>query len=195
MNIIAKLLLNSLYGRFGMNPDKANHIILTDNIEKDKIMLKNEILNIIDFGNGKELISYIPKIDNELIEIINDESCDSSMMINVAVASAVTGLSRMHMSYFKNNPLFKIYYSDTDSAFIDIPLESININLIGNELGQLKFENEFKTIVFLAPKVYGGITTEGKQVVKAKGVKNIIPYEDLESLLQKGLKLKISSEK
>ena len=53
LNIIAKLLLNSLYGRFGMNPEKANHIILSDNTEKDNLMIKNEILNIIDFGNEK----------------------------------------------------------------------------------------------------------------------------------------------
>jgi len=117
------------------------------------------------------------------------------MLINVAVASAVTGLSRIHMSYFKNNPLFKLYYSDTDSAFTDVDLKDIEPNLIGSELGQLKLEYEFLEAVFLGPKIYGGITLDGKSIVKAKGVKNIIPYEDLKSLLQKGGKLKIPNEK
>jgi hypothetical protein len=140
LNIIAKLLLNYLYGRFGMNPDKANHIILSETKEKDKIMIKNDILNVIDFGNGKELISYIPKIDNDNVDLLNDDSCESNIMINVSISSAITGLSRIHMSYFKNNPLFKLYYSDTDSAFIDVDLSDIDPNLIGNELGQLKLE-------------------------------------------------------
>lgn len=85
-----------------MNPEKVKHIILSDNIEKDNLMIKNDILNIIDFGNDKELISYIPKQNSENSDIINDDdSSDSSMLINVAVVSAVTGLSRVHMSYFK----------------------------------------------------------------------------------------------
>jgi hypothetical protein len=178
-----------------MNPNKANHLILSDNKEKDNIMINNEILNIIDFGNGKELISYIPKKDNENSDIINDDSCDSGMLINVAVASAVTGLSRILMSYFKNNPLFKLYYSDTDSAFIDIDLKNIDPNLIGNELGQLKLEYELIEAVFLGPKIYGGITSDYKSLVKAKGVKNIIPFNDLKSLMQKEVKLKLSNEK
>ena len=61
LNAISKLLLNSLYGRFGMNPEKPNHIILGDNNDKDKIYFHNEVTNIIDFGNGKELYTYTPK--------------------------------------------------------------------------------------------------------------------------------------
>lgn len=69
------------------------------------------------------------------------------MLINVAIASSITGYSRIFMSYYKNNPLFKIYYSDTDSAFIDIVLSSVNPNLVGSDLGQLKPEYEFKEAV------------------------------------------------
>lgn len=197
LNIIAKLLLNSLYGRFGMNPDKANHIILSEKIEKDKIFILNDIKNIIDFGNGKELISYTPKKpkDKELLDLLSDEAKESNMLINVAISSAVTGLSRIFMSFYKNNPLFRLYYSDTDSIFIDVYLEENYPNLVGNELGQWKLEYEFIKAVFLGPKVYGGITSEGKSIIKVKGVKNIIPYEDLESLLQKENKLKIPTEK
>jgi hypothetical protein len=197
INIIAKLLLNSLYGRFGMNPDKANHIILDDLIEKDKIFIKNDIKSIVDLGNGKELYSYVPKKvkDKELFNLLKDEADSSNMLINVAVSSAITGLSRIFMSEYKNNPLIKLYYSDTDSIFIDVDLNEINPNLIGSELGQWKPEYEFKEAVFLAPKVYGGITKENQSIVKAKGVKNIIPYDELKTLLLKKNKLVMSTEK
>jgi len=53
--IIAKLLLNSLYGRFGMNPYVENHLII-DN--KDVLHFERTITNVIDLKNGKELISF-----------------------------------------------------------------------------------------------------------------------------------------
>lgn len=52
---IAKLLLNSLYGRFGINPDKPNHLILNDKMsinKKDSVYLNNDVLNVVPFGNG-----------------------------------------------------------------------------------------------------------------------------------------------
>ena len=198
-------MLNSLYGRFGMNPDKANHIIL-DTIDKGVIgtnkfkvyiYIDNEVKDIIDFGNGKELVSYYPKkIDeNPSNLLLAEKVSEKGMLINVAIAAATTGLSRVFMSLFKNNPKIKIYYSDTDSIFIDINLEDTYPELVGTELGQLKPEYDFKDSVYLAPKVYGGITKEGQSLVKAKGVKNIIPYSDLKLLLNKGVKLQMPSEK
>lgn len=177
INIIAKLLLNSLYGRFGMNPDKADHIILGDQLEKDKIFIDYEVKSVVNLGNGKELYSYVPKKvkDKEILDLLKDDAGNSNMLINVAISSAITGLSRIFMSYFKNNSLFKLYYSDTDSIFIDVNLENIYPDLVGTALGQLKPEYEFDEACFLAPKVYGGIIKEGHSLVKAKGVKNIIP--------------------
>jgi hypothetical protein len=119
----------------------------------------------------------------------------SSLLINVAIAASITGYSRISMSYYKNNPLFKLYYSDTDSIFIEGNLENIYPELVGTGLGQLKPEYEFKEAVFLAPKVYGGVNNEGNSIVKAKGVKNIIPFDDLRSLLNKNFTLQIPSEK
>jgi DNA polymerase type B, organellar and viral len=204
LNVTAKLLLNSLYGRFGMNPEKANHIILSNENKigtinsKDYIYIDNDIKDTIDFGNGKELVSYLPKKSLEKdasCMLIDEKVSEKSMLINVAIAAATTGLSRIYMSLFKINPKIKLYYSDTDSAFIDGNLEDIYPELVGTELGQLKPEYELDDAVFLAPKVYGGITSDGKSMVKAKGVKNIIPFDELKTLLNKGVKLQIPSEK
>ena len=70
---------------------------------------------------------------------------ESAFNNSVAIASAITAYSRVYMSVFKNNPNFKLYYSDTDSLFVD---KYLNDELVGQELGQFKLENEFKEIVF-----------------------------------------------
>lgn len=68
--------------------------------------------------------------------------------INTAKASAVTAGARVHMSLFKKNPNFNLYYSDTDSAVIDRQLDS---EFVGNKLGQMKLEHTINKAVFLAP--------------------------------------------
>jgi hypothetical protein len=53
---IIKLLMNSLYGRLGMNPDIEKHIIT--NVEDGlKIFEHYIVTNFLDLHNGKELIS------------------------------------------------------------------------------------------------------------------------------------------
>jgi hypothetical protein len=55
--ILSKLLLNSLYGRLGMNPEMENHLII--NCAEDlKIFEKYVVSNVLDLNNGKELISF-----------------------------------------------------------------------------------------------------------------------------------------
>ena len=47
-----------------MNPDKPNHLILSDKMsinKKDSIYLNNDVLNVVPFGNGSELFTYISK--------------------------------------------------------------------------------------------------------------------------------------
>jgi hypothetical protein len=62
---------------------------------------------------------------------------------------------------------------DTDGAKFTCKLPS---KYIGKNLGQMKFEGEFVDSVFIAPKVYGGITNESELFVKAKGLKDPISY-------------------
>ena len=108
------------------------------------------------------------------------------MDTNVAIASAISAYARIHMSQFKNNPLFKLYYSDTDSAVFSTPLPS---EYVGSDLGLMKLEHIITKAVFLSPKVYALITNEGEQIIKAKGltkdaIKNIT-IADFELLLSK----------
>lgn len=173
MNFIAKLLLNSIYGRFGMDPVLNEHEF--GNLERIQVLSKN--VKDLDYEKIDEdlyFISYCGEADEE------------SFGISVSIASAVTAYARVYMSQFKNNPYYNLYYTDTDSIFIDKELDS---TLVNNKLGGMKLEYKFTDSVFLSPKVYAGKTAEGKQIIKIKGFKDSsqLSMNDFKDLLQKDL--------
>lgn len=179
--IISKLLLNSLYGRFGMNPINEEHAIVQAN--KQHKYSGATITNSKDLGNDRELISFINNKPSE------ESAC--ALNISIPISAMVTSCARVYMSQFKNNPLYQLFYTDTDSIDIDRPLDP---KWVGSELGQMKLEHIFKEAIFLAPKVYGGITDK-YEYVKIKGLKNTLAYSELSQLLNKNSKLEISQDK
>lgn len=70
-----------------------------------------EVNDVLDLGDDIHLVSYRDK-----------SSDDGPYNINVAIASAVTAYARIFMSIFKNNLDYNLYYTDTDSIFVDKPL-------------------------------------------------------------------------
>jgi len=163
--IISKLLMNSLYGRFAMDPHLLNH----------------EIVNKIDHSKPYEDILEL----NEYLYLITyyNEKQNHSMNINIAIGYSVTAYARIIMSEFKKNPLLtgKVYYTDTDSLFCNKELPS---NYIGKELGKMKLEHILTRFISLGPKVYGGINTNGIEFTKVKGLKKKISFKQLEDLLK-----------
>ena len=195
MNYIAKLLMNSLYGKFGMRMETTHRRweveifnisdpLGTESFKEIFELWAESIIDIINIDNYKILVR------NTTIAYKYDEKDDifHGIDINVAIASAITSGSRVHMSIFKNNPNFKLYYSDTDSIFID---KSLPNEYVGNKLGQMKLEYIIKRAVFLAPKVYGIEDINGNSIIKIKGVTvaagiegmKLITVDSLEKLL------------
>jgi hypothetical protein len=187
MYLISKLLLNSLYGKFGMHIETfltKNSIV--DNSELNDWMENNNVLDILELGDNISLITYIPQNDNDLDSLFNNMT---NFNISISISAAITAYARIHMSEFKNPNLtfFNLFYSDTDSIVIDHPLPN---DMVSNELGKMKLEKIFKEAVFIGPKVYGGITEDSKETIKAKGYKNKdqftheqIKFKTLKSLL------------
>jgi len=156
MNYIAKLLMNSLYGKFGMKIEMTEIEIFDISTEEGQLEMKEylDIWNIsiqdcVKIDNNKYLL-----IRNTMYALNYDEELEMfhGLDVNIAIASFITSYSRNHMSYFKNNPNFNLYYSDTDSIVIDAPLPDF---MIGKSLGQVKLEHKINKAVFIAPKVYG----------------------------------------
>jgi hypothetical protein len=189
--IIAKLLMNSLYGRLGMNQDMENHIVIS-NKDFSKIFGDREdsITNVIQLKNGQELVSFFDPILSDNEKTVN---------ISVPVSSAITAYARIQMNTLKMRLIklgIKLYYSDTDNVDVD---QFLDPQLIGKELGKLKLEHIFEEATYLAPKVYGGLVKDKDGQIydytKIKGLKNPISYGELSSLLTKNNKLKIHHKK
>ena len=101
---------------------------------------------------------------HQIIDITNKNNLNpvldrfNNIKANVAIASAVTSYARINMIHLKMRLIqmgYTLYYSDTDSLFIDKPLPESFIN---NELGGLK--DELKGMIiskayFLGSKKYG----------------------------------------
>jgi len=179
MNYIAKLLLNSLYGRFGMD-DRFTYcsFISKDSYLKYESDYSDKILDITDFG------------DNYLVEVESDET--KSMLddrteihnINISIASSVTAYARIIMSEFKNKSKIKLYYTDTDSIYTDLKPSKLN-KLVNNivdskTLGKLKLESVSNRAIFISPKVYFIQTVEGEEIYKVKGLNKNIPLTEID---------------
>jgi hypothetical protein len=184
--IIAKLFLNSLYGRLGMDPIKEKHLIVNSS-ESFHYYDKFCVTNVINLDN-KELISYL-----DLNSQYEDFYIGSN--VSVPISAAVTAYARIYMHKFKKMNNIIIYYTDTDSIAINKELDK---SLVGKDLGQFKLEYISNKAIFLAPKVYYCLTNEGK-FCKIKGLNlansDIISFNDFFDLLFKDNKFTINQEK
>ena len=166
-------------------------------ISKTEFIPRN--LNIFEFLDKNEIEDWI-EIDKDHILITyrsnNDEGVhDTAEYSNsIAIASAITGYARVFMSQFKNNTSYILLYTDTDSIFIEGKLPD---EMIGTGLGLFKLENSFKEIVFLGPKIYSGITLDGKTITKIKGFKDSknISFYDIKELLQQNSNMNLNHVK
>jgi hypothetical protein len=187
MYLISKLLMNSLYGRFGMNNEMSNHLIINNNDLTNiinKLYVRDSKIDILDLNNGKTLLTVLFKDENQ--ETLTNRD------ISIPIAAAITAYSRMFMSDLIYNPNLNIVYMDTDSIFITSTLSN---NIISKKLGNWKLEYVFNEGVFIAPKVYGGITNSNQEITKIKGYKNSVSYSSLRTLLQKDSSLTLRHDK
>lgn len=125
-DISAKLFMNSLYGRLGLNPEK----------EAITFQLKE----------GVKPFSRI-KVGHRYVEIFK-EPFELNTFRNVALACFVTSYARIHLYHLMDRVQDSLYYCDTDSIFTTKELPT------GPDLGRLKLEAKHDSAVFLLPKTY-----------------------------------------
>lgn len=100
------------------------------------------------------------------------------------------------MSTFKYRYSDNLYYSDTDSIYLDTVLPSSLIS--STEIGKFKLENIFIKALFLAPKMYSARYFKKDKIAeltKIKGVKTNISFNKLIPLLYKDKHLSLIQEK
>ena len=186
---ISKMLMNALYGRFGLNPSRSvTRIVTADDSEEILKHHKNiEIKSIL--LSGKVVITYEEKGDNDSMYKLN---------MSIGIASAISAYSRVIMASYIRKYNANILSIDTDGIKVDTKLD---MDLIDEkELGKMKYEYNLLEGVFPIPKVYGGLLTKPyrsyeSELVKIKGIKNPVPYFYLKMILNKYKSLNINEDR
>ena len=166
MRTICKLLLNSFWGRFGMNSNKQQYKLIRDPCEWLALIADDQYkVQSADFTNKKFLQVYYTHT-KDLYESISN--------VNVAVAAFVTCHARLKLYGELKKLKEKILYMDTDSMiFISRPNEYEPKT--GKYLGQLTNEIDSKKGNFISkfvsagPKNYSYTLDSGKSCALVKG--------------------------
>ena len=195
---LSKLLLNSLYGKFGMK-DITSNIKIVNKEDSKKITNKYNFSMFAELDNGKVLIKYSSKIPDSLRKLLKDNDSDPKKITDktlfkkrgvpsaVQISAAISAYARMSINKFKNIPGNPCIMSDTDSVILTKNLPDI---CIGKELGQMKLEHEIEEGIFIRKKLYALKTITNQEVIKSSGVKPASLNYDKFKLLLSGESVK-----
>lgn len=170
MVYVYKILMNSLYGRFGINPESMMTVIC-DKEKYDSMLMMPNFIDGLRLSEKYYIVSYI---SNKLHGA--DTDWNPPRLSAVQLSAAITACSRIHMYPFISRP--DCYYTDTDSVILGSPLEDEFIS--STELGKFKLEGQFSKGIFLAPKTYTLVGND--TIIKYKGAaKAAVTFEWFES--------------
>ena len=173
-SLIPKLLLNSLYGRFGLK-DINNETKIVNKTEALGIILKYKVLvnQSLDEESDLEFIKYIKEPSSildqtnfpEFLKVTkNFNSRNDFFSRNVGIAFMITSKASIFRDKFINLENNNCYY--TDSVVLEKPLPN---KYIGEEIGQFKLVGKVKKGYFISPKLYYLELENGKRIKKSKG--------------------------
>lgn len=162
---ISKLMLNSLWGKFGtrrIHPEAKFCSTIEDlkNLFDDDLITVSNIIDVHD----EMVLAITKKQKTEFLEMNNDA--------NIFVAACTTAYARIELYKYMDKVKERIVYTDTDCAFYIS--ESCKDLPTGEFLGQLKNELNLgdKIVCFVSggPKNYAYVTLNGVCVIKVKGI-------------------------
>lgn len=169
---LAKLLLNSLWGRLGMRQDKEKKVFVKH---------KNHLLNLMT-NPSLEINSFSELSQDALLVTykMREECTQTQPNVNVVLAAYTTAQARMHLYAYLDKLQERCLYYDTDSVIYTCK-DDENILSLGDHLGELTDElaafgeNSFiSEAVFTAEKSYAFIVKvpghEDQTVCKVKGI-------------------------
>lgn len=198
--ITAKLLLNSLYGRFGLKYEPYT-IDFVDSNKADQISINHEVFDRLSIDNNIEFIKYTTAPSDILKELNREEynklkaktDLDSQYVVRALTISAmITSYGSILMNPFLNISDNPCYYTDTDSLFIKYPLED---KYVGKELGKFSFKGKAKRAYFISPKTYCLIMDDDTIIIKCKGLNNSLLNENHFKELLSGNNVNIDTNK
>ena len=165
MRYIAKLALNSLWGKLSQRSDKnTTKMFGKKDLGNMMRLLSNPAYEVTDFHIGEKAVSVTYKASKEWAS-----DCDHS---NVMLAATITSAARCHLYSFMDKIPEQIIYLDTDSL-IWLRKPGMPTLTHGSYLGIMKSElpeNEFiRCVVCCGAKSYAYITSSGECTCRVKG--------------------------
>ena len=200
---IAKLLLNTLYGRFGMKD--IDSIMRIVDLDEAKYLDKNTNVSVLsELSDNKYFIKYKGKINDSLrknykndpfisdigqmIHYNRDDLRKSGLNKNlnvpsaVHIAAAIASYARIIINEYKNIPDNPCIMSDTDSAVLPYSLPD---HLVGKELGKMKLVHKIKKGIFIKKKLYYILTSDNQEIIRSSGINSSrLSHESFIQLLQ-----------
>lgn len=168
-NVLAKLIMNSSYGKFLIRTDKENLIF-------------NAELGATPF---REI-----ELDDKTVIEIYKKPVELNSFVNAAIGAFILAYARLHMFKLMEPLGDKIYYMDTDSCWTTENLKS------SDKLGEFKKEALFKQACFIQPKTYIAEGDKKKLAMKGFDKKKIqhFTYQDFRASLQGELMLEVKHD-
>lgn len=171
---VAKLLINSLWGKFGQRDDML----------QTKVVTKYEDFEGIVCGSDVQKLNW-DVVSDEVVEVHYNRKkthVENSFTTNPVVAAFVTCHARLKLYNEALQPLGKrAMYCDTDSVIYEHVIAEGN-GPVNQGLGLGQWESELvegevmTEFVGMAPKSYGYKTNMGKKILHMKGIS--LGYKD-----------------
>jgi G:T-mismatch repair DNA endonuclease (very short patch repair protein) len=172
---LAKLLLNSLYGKFGQRLNlRKTHLV--NSVQMLCHLMSHPKHVLVDFHILSEDLMQIETENNIYFE-------QADLKTNVVIAAFTTSWARLKLWNVMHSLGERVFYTDTDSLIFE-SLSDKNDPPLGEFLGELADELSCKKVgcsgcnedshsivefVASGPKNYGFITNNGFQVCKVRG--------------------------
>ncbi len=174
-----KLIMNTLYGRFALREDYPQTLCFDTDENPDvrindfyNVSIKKEKYKtwITHTGPQKSIKSFTNKEVRQQLYRYLKQKRETPFSIQWSATTTAHARCFMYrlMSKYKEN----LYYSDTDSLYLDTRLSN---ELVGSGLGKFKLENEILDALFITSKCYALKLNDEKYVFKMSGM----PSENL----------------
>ncbi len=187
---LSKLIVNSLYGRFGMSDEIDCSFFISKKIY-EIINQKIEIKSLKNINDLYLITCEINKKNKRILKEFDLSVYDDKTKSNVVLASCITSKARIKL-YKSFLEVIKsegrILYCDTDSIFA-----AYYKNMDNKKIGEIywdisKQDTKIKKAVFSSPKSYACIYSDNKEVIKIKGInKKSLRYDEFSNCFYKNI--------
>ena len=184
---IAKICLNSLWGKFGQRNNMKQHEYVTEPKNFYEILLNDNINNL-----------FIQFLTEDMVQTaydLKDQFVDNSNVTNIFIAAFTTSHARLKLYDVLDTLGEQVLGFDTDSAWY-VKRPGGKTIATGDMLGEMTDELEGDEIVEwcgTGPKSYSYMTARGANTCKVKGF--TLNHENSQYLNMKGMKEIINKQK